>query len=229
MNVCEQFLKNQTVNPETGRAIKIGGPTHKRLMKQCAQGSPKAIPMGKKGEAPSVATKKPASPPVGKKVKVLKAKCVGGNLKWIVGKGCFEISQPVSPPKSKQQYTQENIKSLKPGEIFVFGSNLSGIHGSGSARMAYEKFGAKYGVGVGMTGHAYALPTKDEEINTLSISRIKKYVNDLHTFVLNHPKNHFIITRVGCGKAGYTDKDIGPLFKNFVGLPNVSLPKSFVD
>ena len=202
MNVCEQFLKNQTVNPETGRSIKIGGPTHKRLLKQCIPAS--------------------NSSPLGKRVKVLKAPCLADKRYiWVIGGGCFEAS--------KQQYTQENIKSLKPGEIFVFGSNLSGIHGSGSAKMAYTKFGAKYGVGIGMTGQAYALPTKDKNINTLPLSRIKKYVDDLHNFVLNHQSKHFIITRVGCGKAGYSDKDIGPLFKKFIGLTNVSLPKSFVD
>jgi hypothetical protein len=210
MNVCAQFLKNQTVNPETGRSIKIGGPTHKRLLKQCMSAS--------------TSPKTAKSSPLGKRVKVLKAPCLADKrYKWVAGKGggCFE--------SSKQQYTQENIKSLKPGEIFVFGSNLSGIHGSGSAKMAYTKFGAKYGVGIGMTGQAYALPTKDKNINTLPLSHIKKYVDDLLTFVLNHPSNHFIITRVGCGKAGYSDKDIGPLFKKFIGLTNVSLPKSFVN
>ena len=68
--------------------------------------------------------------------------------------------------------TPDNIQTLKPNEIFVFGSNLSGIHGGGAARLAYEKFGAIYGQGVGLMGQSYAIPTKSEGIKrTLSIAK----------------------------------------------------------
>lgn len=62
-----------------------------------------------------------------------------------------------------REYTPDRISSLKPGEVFVFGSNLAGHHGGGAARLAYERFGAKWGTGVGMTGQCYAIPTMQEE------------------------------------------------------------------
>ena len=49
--------------------------------------------------------------------------------------------------------------------IFVFGSNPRGIHGAGSARVAVLHFGAIYGVGEGLQGQAYALPTTNLGIN----------------------------------------------------------------
>lgn len=45
--------------------------------------------------------------------------------------------------------------------IFVFGSNLSGIHGAGAAHFAMQKMGAIYGQGQGLQGQSYALPTKE--------------------------------------------------------------------
>ena len=50
-------------------------------------------------------------------------------------------------------YTPERITNLRANEIFVFGSNLQGMHGGGAARMAYEKFGAIWGNGVGLLCH----------------------------------------------------------------------------
>ena len=52
------------------------------------------------------------------------------------------------------RYTPENITSLKPGEVFVFGSNLAGHHGGGAARVAREIFGAVMGKGVGLQGQS---------------------------------------------------------------------------
>jgi len=46
-------------------------------------------------------------------------------------------------------------------EIFIFGSNEAGRHGKGAALHARQHHGAEYGVGVGRTGDAYAIPTKD--------------------------------------------------------------------
>lgn len=110
-------------------------------------------------------------------------------------------------------------------EIFVFGSNLSGIHGAGAAAFALKHHGAKWGQGIGLQGESYGLPTKDEHIYTLPISRIKTYVNDFMKFAEENPHLTFNVTRVGCGLAGYTDKDIAPLFK---GAPdNCNLPEGW--
>ncbi len=124
--------------------------------------------------------------------------------------------------------TPPNITSLAPNEVFVFGSNLAGRHGAGAARLAYEKFGAQLGVFSGLTGQCYAIPTKDHQIQTLSISRIENFVMGFILIAANNPEKQFLITAIGCGLAGYPPKDIAPLFKRCLDLPNVSLPMEFI-
>lgn len=109
--------------------------------------------------------------------------------------------------------------------IFVFGSNLAGRHGKGAALHALKYYQAIYGQGIGMQGNSYAIPTKDENLKTLPLDRIAKYVDEFKKFALQHPKLTFSVTRIGCGLAGYTDKDISPLFK---GSPlNCVLPEGW--
>lgn len=131
--------------------------------------------------------------------------------------------------KKEIKLTPENVISLKPNEVFVFGSNLGGFHGGGAAKLAYLKFGAVYGEGVGHFGQSYALPTKDERIETLSIEEIKRYVSGLYQYIVGNPQLFFIITKVGCGLAGYSTDDIKPLFESFEELENISLPIEFVN
>lgn len=97
-------------------------------------------------------------------------------------------------------------------EIFVFGSNLSGIHGAGAAKFATQHYGAIYGKGIGPIGCSYAIPTKDLKINTLPLHEIKKYITDFILFSRENPNQIFHLTRVGCGLAGYKDRDIAPMF-----------------
>lgn len=111
-------------------------------------------------------------------------------------------------------------------EIFVFGSNKAGRHGAGSALHARRHHGAIYGQGVGLQGESYAIPTKDENLNVLSIEEIKTYVNDFILFALNHQECKFKIVRIGCGLAGYTNEQMAPLFKNC--SPNCILPKEWI-
>lgn len=121
------------------------------------------------------------------------------------------------------KYTPENITSLDQDDIFVFGSNLEGIHAGGAARTAYEKFGAEWGNGVGLQGQSYAIPTMQGGIET-----IKPYVDQFIDVARECDQNTFYVTRVGCGIAGFTDEEIAPLFKDAMKLYNVRLPESFV-
>ena len=123
------------------------------------------------------------------------------------------------------RYTPEHITSLAPNEIFVFGSNLAGIHGAGAARLAFDRFGAVWGVGIGHQGKTYALPTKDNDIETLSTGEIKKYVDVFLQFAEDHPEFTFLVTKVGCGLAGWNVEDIAPLFSEVSN--NVVLPREF--
>lgn len=96
--------------------------------------------------------------------------------------------------------------------IFVFGSNLAGRHGKGAALTAFREHGAIYGQGIGLQGNSYAIPTKDENLKTLPVSKIQKYVANFIKFAKLNPEMTFQVTRIGCGLAGYEDDDIAPLF-----------------
>lgn len=96
--------------------------------------------------------------------------------------------------------------------IFVFGSNLAGRHGTGAALTAFREHGAVYGKGIGLQGNSYAIPTKDENIATLPLHKIKKYVDQFIRFAKLNPEKKFQVTRIGCGPASYDDEDIAPMF-----------------
>ena len=98
--------------------------------------------------------------------------------------------------------------------IFVFGSNLAGIHGAGAAKYALQNHGAVWGQGIGLQGNSYAIPTKDRNIKTLAISYILIHIEQFLKFASENPTLEFQVTRVGCGLAGYTDEQIAPMFKN---------------
>lgn len=118
--------------------------------------------------------------------------------------------------------TPENITELKENEIFVFGSNLAGVHGGGAARVAYNKFGAVWGEGVGLFGKSYAIPTMQGGPH-----RIQPYIDEFVIFAEDHPELNFLVTRIGCGIAGHTPEEIAPLFHRAVNLENVWLPADF--
>lgn len=109
--------------------------------------------------------------------------------------------------------------------VFVFGSNMAGIHGGGAARWAHENRGAEWGVGFGLTGTSFAIPTKDWEIETLSLDRIEKFVRKFLKFAAARPDLTFELTPIGCGAAGYTPEQIAPLFRG--APPNVVMPEVF--
>lgn len=100
-------------------------------------------------------------------------------------------------------------------QIFVFGSNLAGIHGAGAAALALD-FGAEWGQGVGLFGQTYAIPTKDQNIVTLRLSKITPHIEAFVQFTKDHPELSFFVTRIGCGLAGYQDRQIAPLFKGAI-------------
>lgn len=99
-------------------------------------------------------------------------------------------------------------------KIFVFGSNLAGLHGAGSAKEAFENWDAKWGVGVGRTGNAYAIPTKDHKIKKMSLNDIKPYIRDFISYAETHSELKFHVVKIGCGLAGFNEEQIKPLFAN---------------
>ena len=122
----------------------------------------------------------------------------------------------------QKRTTPERITEVQPDEIFVFGSNLSGMHGGGAALLAYRKFGAIWGQGVGLQGQSYGIPTMQGGVET-----IKPYVDEFIEFAAQHPEMTFLVTPVGCGIAGFRPEEIAPLFADAVALSNVWLPREF--
>jgi hypothetical protein len=109
--------------------------------------------------------------------------------------------------------------------IFVFGSNLAGRHGKGAAKEAVQRYEAKYGVGEGRTGQAYAIPTKGYSLEVLPLHTIEQYVNDFLAYAEKHKDLRFQVTAIGTGLAGYKHEEIAPFFK---GAPkNCILPEQW--
>jgi hypothetical protein len=122
----------------------------------------------------------------------------------------------------QKRTTPEFITELQPNEIFVFGSNLEGMHGGGAARIACSKFGAKMGQGVGLQGQSYAIPTMQGGVET-----IRPYVDDFIAFAKQHTELTFLVTRIGCGIAGFRDEEIAPLFEQAHNIDNIVLPPNW--
>ena len=118
--------------------------------------------------------------------------------------------------------TPDWIEDLQEGQIFVFGSNESGHHDGGAAKLALEKFGAVYGQGRGLQGRSYAIPTMSG-----SLENIAREVDEFLQFADCHPEMKFLVTRIGCGIAGWSAEEIAPLFARGYNLPNIYLPAEF--
>lgn len=125
---------------------------------------------------------------------------------------------------SRGRVTSDNIVALNKNEIFVFGSNRAGWHGGGAAATAHMFFGAEWGQGVGLHGQSYAIPTMEGGVDVVGW-----YVDEFVAFAREHPELRFLVTEIGCGIAGFTPREIAPLFHEVIGLENVSLPKRFWD
>jgi len=113
-------------------------------------------------------------------------------------------------------------------EIFVFGSNIEGIHKKGAALKAYNEYGAIMGNGEGMQGRAYAIPTKATPWITLPLTAINLYVAKFICFAKGCPELMFHVTPIGCGLAGHDASNIAPMFRLATDLHNVRLPKEFL-
>ena len=117
--------------------------------------------------------------------------------------------------------TPSQVNTLADGEIFVFGSNSQGRHIGGAARVAKEQYGAVWGIGEGLQGKSYAIPTME------GLENLAPAVQRFTSFARQHKVLKFFVTAIGCGIAGYQPEEIAPMFLNAAYLPNVYLPLSF--
>ena len=123
--------------------------------------------------------------------------------------------------KGVKVYTPDYIDKLFPKQIFVFGSNALGYHTGGASGTARKKFGAVWGQGEGLQGKSYAIPTME------GLEKLKEAVDRFTVFADQHQELRFLVTMIGCGSAGYSPREIAPLFKGCIYLENVALPSGF--
>ena len=120
-----------------------------------------------------------------------------------------------------ERFTPEQITDLAPGEVFVFGSNAEGRHAGGAAVFAWQNCGAVWGVGEGLHGQSYAIPTMGSLAETVAA------VGRFLLVAKSHPWLTFLVTKIGTGIAGWPVEEIAPLFAE--RLPNVVLPREFAE
>lgn len=107
-------------------------------------------------------------------------------------------------------------------KVFVFGSNLAGRHGAGSALRAVKEWGAILGCREGPQGNSYAIPTKDGTLKTLPLAEIAKSVDRFIQYANENQSTRFLLVKIGCGLAGYSEDQIAPMFS--ASPDNVVLP-----
>lgn len=132
----------------------------------------------------------------------------------------------------KRRFHPDGSLPKREDSIFVFGSNLAGRHGKGSALCAREQFGAVYGQAEGLQGKSYAIPTKDgrpgaaplsDPAATLPVDVIRQAVVRFINFAKEHPDMDFHVVRLGCDLAAHTNDVIAPLFDD--APDNCSFPE----
>ena len=121
----------------------------------------------------------------------------------------------------KHQYHKDGTLPKPDNKtVFVFGSNLAGIHGAGAALVAHLNYNYPYGVACGFNTtnpnklKAYGIATKDTRVVTHRLEDIALFIDVFISDTKLYPELNFFVTRVGCGLAGYTDSEIAPLFKS---------------
>ena len=131
--------------------------------------------------------------------------------------------------KETMVFTPEYVESLKGVQVFVFGGNLLGCHSGGASAIAMQRFGAVWGQAEGPQGRCYAIPVdiRGEEVGSVS-AYLKMHIDKFLAYAQAHPKQVFLMTRIGCGAAGFNDEFIAPFFKETLSMGNVVLPRSFV-
>lgn len=123
--------------------------------------------------------------------------------------------------RESNRITPARIDYLAPNEVFVFGSNRDGRHNGGAARAAMKKFGAKYGIGIGLQGQSYAIPTTG--LPQIMAGAIIEFIR----FAKANPQLRFLVTPIGCGNAGWTPEQIAPFFRDAKDVENIALPIEF--
>lgn len=118
------------------------------------------------------------------------------------------------PKRLKYKYHHiDALPDLPSDYIFVFGSNLAGLHSIELPLFAKTAFGAAVGIGFGITGYSYAIPIKDRFIRFLTLKEIKVSVDAFKAYTHEHPDKKFWVSHIAIERRGYKHFEIGPLFR----------------
>lgn len=138
------------------------------------------------------------------------------------GERFFEDKAFFANPEAARRITPERITHLRNEEIFVFGSNIRGLHDGGAAGYACMHFGAIYGNPSGPQGRCYAIPTVGNRLG-----EIYRLIEAFIDYAIAHPHLTFLVTAIGCGNGGYRPSDIAPMFSRARNITNIHLPAAF--
>lgn len=129
-----------------------------------------------------------------------------------------------------EKYTPDFVMELDKDEVFVFGSNLNGMHAGGASLMALRNFGAEWGKAEGIQGQSYAIPTdiRGEAVENVS-AYLKKHIDKFIEYAKDHQEKTFLVTKVGCGNAGFDEEFMAQFFKEALDMKNARLPREFVE
>lgn len=122
------------------------------------------------------------------------------------------------------KYTPDSIQTLPDNGVFVFGTNPKGEHNSYAAKLAVKSFGAIDGVGEGFHGQSYAIPVHKHHTEKMAAA-ILRFID----FVKQNSEKTFFVLPIGCGNAGMDPAFVSLMFRGAIGLPNIYLPKIFID
>ena len=143
----------------------------------------------------------------------------------------LEFIDRATTPKAKSKdggynraYAPDVIVDIDFEQVFVFGNNSTGDSKFSTAVLARKHHGARKGVAEGLTGSSYSIPTDGGNLKEIG-SHVKRFIE----FAKANPNLEFLVTKIGCGGAGYPAWQIAPLFREALAVENILLPKEFVD
>ncbi len=111
----------------------------------------------------------------------------------------FDEDQDFFNEKAKsRRITPGYIHRLLPNEIVVFGSNILGHHNGSLAEKAVNEWGAVNGRPNGRQGQCYAIATDGATLDS-----IRFQVQGFIEYARSNPHLLFLVTRIGCGNAGW--------------------------
>ena len=128
----------------------------------------------------------------------------------------------------RMKYTPDRIDSLESNQVYVFTSNLIGYHSGETSLIALHRFGAIWGQAEGPQGQCYAIPVdiRGEAIDNVS-NYLKRHIRKFLEYAKEHQEKEFLVTKIGCGIAGFDEDFIALFFSDALQIRNICLPKSF--